>query len=191
MRKTEVVKLLKFLNSYYNAKFEYPRSSETDNKMLQETWLLFLKEYDYSLVRTAIKKIVINNEWPPTPGEIIKEIESIKLPKEARLTAGEAWSLVLDIIGKYGTSYNIKKAVDSLPVKVLEAARCVGGLQAIGKSSESDTYLMNSFLKAYKELDIRENKNNLLPGSVRKEVQLLSDHFTNQSQSLLEDKGEK
>lgn len=190
MRKTEVVKLLKFLNSYYNSKFEYPRSEEADNKILQETWLLFLEEYDYPLVRTAVKKIVLNNDWPPTPGEIIKEIETIKLPAEDKLSAGEAWSLVLDVIGKYGTSYNYKKAVDFLPPKVLEAAKCVGGLQAIGRSSENDTYLMNAFLQAYKNINVREREEKLLPGSVRQEVKLLADHFKNKRQVLLEDKGE-
>jgi len=189
MRKQDTLKLLKYINFYYGRKLDIPVEEEL-LEMLIQTWHDFLGGYEYEMVKTAVKKLMINSEWPPTPGDIIKEIETIKLPKEAKLTAGEAWSLVLDIIGKYGTSVNIKKAVDSLPFKVLEAARCVGGLQAIGRSSEDDTYLMDAFLQAYKNINLREREDKLLPGSVRQEVKMLADRFKNKEQALLEDKGE-
>ena len=62
MKKSEMVKLLKFLNSYYQQKFDYPKENKQDTKMMIETWYMFLGEYDYKMVRTAIKKLVVNKK---------------------------------------------------------------------------------------------------------------------------------
>ena len=188
MTKTEVVRLLKFLNSYYQSKFQYPKDSKADNKLLQETWFMFLKEYDYRLIRVIVKKLVINSEWPPTPGEIIKEVEHLKASKEDKLSPGEAWELVLDIIGKYGTGDFIGQARDALPSKVLVTVGHVGGLNAIGKSDVGDTYLMNKFMKIYENIQAEEKTNKYLPGSVREEVEKLTDHYSNNKPALLEGK---
>ena len=102
MKKQEMVKLLKFLNSYYQKKFEYPKETKEDTKMLIETWYMFLGDYDYNLIRTAIKKMVVEKEWPPTPGELVKQIEKLKMSKEEKLSGSEAWSRLQEAINKYG-----------------------------------------------------------------------------------------
>lgn len=175
MKKSELVKLLKFLNSYYQEKFKYPKADKSDNKMLQETWYMFLKDYDYNLVRTATKKLVIKKEWPPTPGEIVKEMEKLMLDSNDRLTAGEAWNKVLEAIRKYGTQYNRDKVKEMLPELVMEAVKGVGGLQAIGMSNMNETYMMSQFKRSYNSLKEREDDQRLLPNSLKKDIQRLSD----------------
>ena len=49
--------------------------------------------------------------------------------KEDRLTAGEAWEMVLKAIRKYGVLYGTKEAEASLPRKVLKAVNAIGGLK--------------------------------------------------------------
>ncbi len=188
MTRAEVVKLLKFLNSYYQSKFQYPKDSKAENKLLQDTWFMFLKEYDHRLTSAIVKKLVINSEWPPTPGEIIKEAEHLKDLKENKLTPGKAWELVLDVIGKYGTGDFIGQARDALPSKVLVAVGHVGGLNAIGKSDVANTYLMDKFMKIYENIQVEEKSNRYLPGSVREEVEKLTDHYSNNKPALLEGK---
>ncbi|MDI3548158.1 MAG: hypothetical protein PWR10_1810 [Halanaerobiales bacterium] len=177
MKKTELVKILKFLNSYYQNRFEYPKETKEDTRMLQETWYMFLQEYDYQLVQVALKKLVIEKEWPPTPGEIIKEIENIRTPESEKLTAGEAWSMVLEAIQRYGTAYGTEKAMNSLPPKVRRAVECVGGLRVIGMSNAEETYMMNQFCKVYNELSDKYDRQARLPESVRRETAKLAEKF--------------
>jgi len=183
MKKTELIKLLKFLNSYYQQKFEYPKSDKTENIMLQETWMMFLGEYDYNLVKTAVKKIVVNKEWPPTPGEIVKEIEQLKMSDEDKLIAGEAWERVIEAIRRHGYLYNPQKVREALPNKALRAAEVVG-LNLISHKG-GDSYIMNTYLKVYNNLEDKNRKYEMLPKSMRKEVKQLSDKFKDKRNTML------
>ena len=189
MKKAELVKLLKFLNSYYQQKFEYPKADKTENKMLQETWMMFLGEYDYNLIRTAVKKVVVNKEWPPTPGEIVKEIEQLTRSDEDKLTAGEAWERVTEAIRKHSYLYNPEKVKESLPDKALRAAEVVG-LNLIARKG-GDSYIMNSYMKVYNNLEDKNREYEMLPNSMKEEVKQLSDRFKGKPNlELIENKEE-
>lgn len=178
MKKSELVKLLKFLNSYYQQKFEYPKSDKADTKMLQETWFMFLGEYDYNIVRTATKKLVANKEWPPTPGELVKEIENLQKSAEDKLTAGEAWEQVVEAIGRYGYFHNPGKVKEAIPDKALRAAEVVG-LDLIARQG-GESFVMNSYMKVYRNLADKREKVETLPGAVREEVRQLEEKCTMQ-----------
>src|SRR6056297_770616 len=173
MKKAELIKLLKFLNSYYQQKFEFPKNDKSENKILQETWMMFLGEYNYYLIRTAVKKIVVSKEWPPTPGEILQELKKLTRPDEDKLTAGEAWELVIQAIRRHSYLYNPQKVKNSLPEKSLRAAEVVG-LDLIAQKG-GDSYVMNTYLKVYKNLEEKNREYEMLSSSMRAEVKQVFD----------------
>lgn len=180
MKNSELVKVLTFISNCYPNKFEYPKQNDTDTEMLEQTWLIFLKDYDYQLVTTALKKLIINKpEWPPTVGELVQAIEDIKTPVSDKLTGGEAWRMVIEAIRKYGVVYGTKEAMSSLPERVQKAVECVGGLRVIGMSDENDTYLMSQFIRIYNELTEKEIKQEKLPKSVREDIEKLTQKVNN------------
>lgn len=69
MEKTEIRKILKFINSIY------PKSSlnSNDNDTV-ETWSEMLEEYSYDDVRNAVKVHAKSNPFVPTIAEIISKI---------------------------------------------------------------------------------------------------------------------
>jgi hypothetical protein len=170
MTKTEVIKLLTYLNHCYPGKFKFPKTDKRENKVLIQIWYGFLKLYDSNTVSAVLKKlIIISGHWPPTVGEIVKEIETLKLPAEEKITAGEAWSLVLRAVRTYGY-YNARLAMRSLPAKVRETVEHFGGFAAICHSKENDNYVRSHFLKLYQEVN-RENEELMyLPDTIRDEL---------------------
>ena len=187
MKKTELIKLLKFLNNYYQKKFEYPKSNTEETKMLQETWMMFLGEYDYKLVTTATKKIVTEKEWPPTPGEIMKEIEKLQMSEEEKLTGAEAWGQLVQAIQKYGR-YNQKEMLDSLPERVANTARIVG-LEVIYMNN--DSFIQNRYINTYNQIQERDFDREMLPGNIKSDVDRIEkDKFEQLSNKMRQIEGD-
>lgn len=167
-----MVKILKFLNNYYQNKFEFPKESDMDTEQVTETWYLFLGEYDYEVVSASLKKLVVNQaKWPPTPGEVIQEIEkNINESNPNQITGPEAWNLLIKAIRKHSWFYNPDKVVEELPETVLKAAQ-VTGFDVVAKATDGDTYIMNRFIKTFEQIQQHENERKMLPGSIRRDVE--------------------
>lgn len=186
----DLVMVLTIISNSYPNKFNYPKGNEEDDELFEATWLKFLEDYPVKVVTTALRKLTVNQPtWPPTVGELVREIENIKTPAESKLTAGEAWEMVLDSIRRYGTVYNAKQAMDSLPKKVQKAVTCVGGIRVIGMSSEEDTFMMNRFMQVYDQLNDKYQKHEMLPRKIREDVEKLAAKFTGNALKL--ESGEK
>ncbi|MCC3146063.1 hypothetical protein LJ207_12150, partial [Halanaerobium sp. Z-7514] len=79
MTKNNIIELLSYLSSCYSNRLKFPKSDKRENQMMVEVWHDFLKYYDQELINLAVKKLVINNsKWPPSVGEIIKEVKNIQ-----------------------------------------------------------------------------------------------------------------
>ena len=176
MTKAETLKLLKYMNSYYGKRFEIPDTTK-NLEMLINTWYDFLSEYSLQETIITAKKLMVNQKWPPTPGEIINEIERLKTPEIEQLPAGAAWKMVLKSIEEYSYFYNPEKVKSSLPDKALKAAEAVG-LSLIAREGAGNSYLYNHFEKIYNNLCDRENSNKL-PPSLRRETDRLVEKYTN------------
>jgi hypothetical protein len=167
MKKDEIVKLLNYLNTYYNKRFELP-DNKGKMKMMVETWSDFLGEYQSGQVKTATKKLVTEKEWPPTPGEIMKEIEELKMSEEDKLTGPEAWEALCHAIQRHGR-YHEQELLDSLPERVARAAQ-VTGMETIYMQG-GDSFIQNRFIKTYEQLQERDFERQMLPGSARKDIE--------------------
>jgi len=172
MKKSEMVKILKFLNNYYQNKFKFPKESDMDTKQIIETWYIFLGEYDYEVVSASLKKLVVNQaKWPPTPGEVIQEIDqNLNENNSNRVSGPEAWNMLLKAIRKHSWFYNPSKVREELPESVVKAAE-VTGFGLVANSSEGDSFVMNRFIKTYEQIRQHENEREMLPGGIRKNIE--------------------
>lgn len=175
MKKSEVIKILSYLNNCYSNRFKFPKENDDQaDEMMIKVWHDLLKHYQYQLVVAAVKKLIINQpKWPPTPGEIVQEVEMLKLPDEAKITAGEAWFLAIEAVRKHGY-YNSKEGMDSLPDSVREAVRNFGGFAALCHS-EDNNYVKDRFIKIYQEIDLRNKETLYLPEPFKKKLLLISE----------------
>ena len=170
LNKKDIIKLLTYLNHCYPGKFNFPKKSKRENEMLIEVWYDLLKQYDNKKMSCVIKKIVVNNgHWPPSVGEIVKEIEKINTPTSDKITAGAAWMLVLNAVRKFGY-YNAKEGMDSLPKKVRETVEHFGGFTAICHSEANNNYVRSHFMKLYQEVNRYNEEYMYLPISVKNEL---------------------
>lgn len=177
MEKSECIKILSYLNNCYNNRFKFPKPNDKDGtktKLMVEVWFDLLQYYEYQLVVAAVKKLIINRpQWPPTPGEIIKEAESLKLPDQDKITAGEAWYLALEAVHKYGY-YNPKEGMESLPPAVREAVRNFGGFAALCHSQDNN-FVKNQFIKLFEEVELKRKDTSYLPKPFKKKLLLISE----------------
>lgn len=170
MNKKEIIKLLTYLNHCYPGKFNFPKKVKRENQMLIEVWYDLLKNYQYKKLSSVVKKVVVNNgHWPPSVGEIVKEVEKLSIPAVDKITAGEAWMLVLNAVRKYGY-YNSAQAMESLPKKVRETIEHFGGFEAICHSEANNNYVRSHFIKLYKEVNRHNEEYMYLPSTVRNEL---------------------
>lgn len=177
MSRTELVKVLTFISNSYPGKFKYPLDSKEETKFFTETWFSFLQDYDYQLVRTAVKKIIVNKAtWPPAVGELVREIEELIAPDEAKISAGEAWQLALAAVRNYGY-YRAGEAMTSLPPLVQKAVQCFGGFEAVCHSEVNNSFARQNFIKIYQELANSKQKEELLPPSLRDETKAIAEKF--------------
>jgi len=173
MQKSECIKILSYLNNCYNNRFKFPKpNDDPGTQMMIEVWYDLLKYYKYQLVAAAVKKLIINQaQWPPTPGEIVKEIENLKTPESAKISGGEAWYLALKAVRKYGY-YNSRQGMESLPPAVREAVRNFGGFAALCRSQET-SYVKNQFIKIYQEVNFKRKDTAYLPRPFKEKLLLI------------------
>lgn len=171
MTEKELIKVLKFISDAYPKKFEFPKDTEAASKHLIATWKVFLEEYSYELTMTVIKKFAINNpDWPPTAGQAVQAIQKARLLEEDEITGPEAWNMIISAISRYSVFYHPDKVLENVPERVAKTAQVVG-LQAIAKSDESNTFMMNRFIKTYEQFKQVDMERKMLPGSIREDYE--------------------
>ena len=97
----------------------------------------------------------------------------LKLPDEAKITAGEAWYLALKAVRKYGY-YNSNEGMASLPESVREAVRNFGGFASLCHSKDNE-YVKNRFLKIYQEVNSKRKDSAYLPRPFKEKLLLISE----------------
>ncbi|MGM0438758.1 MAG: replicative helicase loader/inhibitor [Bacillota bacterium] len=171
MTRQNLIKVLTFLSNSYHGKFKFPKKNKKENELLVESWYTYLQEYDYNLVKTSVKKAVVYHaEWPPTIGELIKEIQELKNSNKKTISPEKAWKIAKEAVRKYGF-YDAKRAKKSTPPLVWKAINLIGGYSYLCHSKEHDTYLRSQFIKTYSSLIEEEKPERLLPSAVKEEIE--------------------
>ena len=102
----------------------YPRFEITNDKDKLSLWHeLIGKDTEEVVFMLAIKKYIINNEFPPTIAGIKKEVSNILTSGDPDTT--EAWSEVQKSIRRYGM-YRETEALESLSEETRNVVKAIG-----------------------------------------------------------------
>jgi hypothetical protein len=164
MTKGEVAKLLVVLAA------SYPKFEVDDVKV--QVWHEMLGDLDYAVASMAVKKIIMQNTFPPAIAEVRKAAIEISSPRG--LTAAEAWGEVIRAIRDYGY-YREKEAMTSMSPITAQVVRYLGWREIC--LSEEPEILRAHFLKMYDQVAAREQEKQLLSPTMQTEIKKLAKKY--------------
>ena len=161
MTKAEIAKILAVLAA------AYPKFEVDDLKV--QVWYEMLGDLDYATANMAVKKLILENTFPPSIAEVRKAAAEIMNPDV--MTAAEAWGEVERAVRTYG-SYQETEALASLPPRVAKVVRLIGWREIC--LNEEPGVVRGQFLKMYQQVQERDRREMLLPADLRQEIQMLA-----------------
>jgi len=161
MTKGEVAKLLAVLAA------SYPKFEVDDLKV--QVWHEMLGDLDYATANMAVKKLILENTFPPSIAEV--RIAAAEIMNPDVMTAAEAWGEVERAVRTYG-SYQETEALASLPPRVAKVVRLIGWREIC--LNEEPGVVRGQFLKMYQQVQERDRREMLLPADLRQEIQRLA-----------------
>ena len=161
MTKGEVAKLLAVLAA------SYPKFEVDDLKV--HVWHEMLGDLDYSIASMAIKKLIMQNTFPPAIAEVRKAALEIMRPE---VTGSEAWGEVIRAMRNYGY-YREEEALASMSPTTARVVRYMGWRE-ICLSEEPPGVLRGQFLKMYEQVAGLEQQQRLLPSDLQDEIKQLA-----------------
>jgi len=181
MNRSELVKVLSFISGSYLSKFKYPSEDRTADSNTEESWMIFLKDHEYKIIMAVLKDYIPNNpEWPPTVGQIMNYYKELQKPKDAHITAEEAWDNLLNIIRTRYSKYKARQIEEGLPDRTKRAVRSLGGMDVIAYSKQDDPFPRKNFIESYNAISnkIEHGAGHGLIESIKDEVKQLGDTLT-------------
>lgn len=94
---TDIIAAIKVIYPYY--------AKDTDIKLLANTWNGLLKPYDDKAVEVAMFKCLQTCKQPPTPADVIEQIQS--MTKALDMSDEQLWATYIKALRE--TSYNMKR----------------------------------------------------------------------------------
>ncbi len=162
MTKGEVAKLLAVLAA------SYPKFEVDDLKV--HVWHEMLRDLDYSIASMAIKKLIMQNTFPPAIAEVRKAAAVLTDPEQ--VTGSEAWGEVIRAMRNYGY-YREEEALASMSPTTARVVRYMGWRE-ICLSEEPPGVLRGQFLKMYEQVAGLEQQQRLLPPDLQDEIKQLA-----------------
>jgi len=161
MTKAEIAKILAVLAA------SYPKFEVDDLKV--QVWHEMLGDLDYVTANMAVKKLILENAFPPSIAEVRKAAAEIMNPDV--MTAAEAWGEVERAVRTYG-SYQEIEALASLSPRTAKVVRQIGWREIC--LNEEPGVVRGQFLKMYQQVQERDRREMLLPANLRQEIQRLA-----------------
>jgi hypothetical protein len=164
MNKSETAKIIGIIQS------AYPRFAFGDMELTISLWQEMFADVPLQVVIPALKKLIIESQFPPTIHDLYKRVAEVTNPEQ--LTASEAYGEVTKAIQKYGM-YRVVEALDNLsPLtrKVVEQM----DFKRICTSDEPDV-VRGQFLKMYESERKREEQNRLIPQRMKEQIAQLGE----------------
>jgi hypothetical protein len=161
MTKAEVATILTVLAAVY------PKFEVDDLKV--HVWHEMLGDLDYDTANMAVKKLILENTFPPSIAEVRKAAMEILNPDV--MTAAEAWGEVERAVRTYGY-YRETEALESMSPSVAKVVKYIGWQNIC--LNEEPGVVRGQFLKMYAQVAEREQKELLLPAGLRNDIQRLA-----------------
>ena len=98
MTAQEILKLIFVVKAAYPRPFERYTKADYDN--MQVAWGMALEDFSYAEASRGLKSFLKGDSkgFPPSPGQIVNEIQKMKFNPKTEMTAAEAWELVYKAI---------------------------------------------------------------------------------------------
>lgn len=157
MKKHEIAQLLTVIAAAYP---KFPQINDT----MVNIWAEMFKDIDYKVANIAVKKIILENTFPPSIAELRQAIVDITTPKEEKLDAGQAWGQVTKAIKNYGL-YRPDEAFASMSPMTQKTVENIGW-QNICMSENLDV-LRGQFRMMYETMETREKQDKLIPADMK------------------------
>ena len=164
MTRAETAKILAVLAA------SYPKFEVDDIKV--QVWHEMLGDLGYSVVNIAIKKLIMQNTFPPAIAEVRRATAELMNPD--RVTKPEAWGEVIRAIRNYGY-YREKEAMASMSPITAQVVRYLGWREIC--LSEEPEILRAHFLKMYDQVAAREQKKQLLSPTMQTEIKKIAKKY--------------
>ena len=161
MTRAETAKILAVLAA------SYPKFEVDDLKV--QVWHEMLGDLDYATANMAVKKLILENTFPPSIAEVRKAAMEILNPDV--MTAAEAWGEVERAVRTYGY-YQETKAMASLSPRTAKVVRQIGWREIC--LNEEAGVVRGQFLKMYQQVQERDRREMQLPAGLRNEIQRLA-----------------
>lgn len=165
MLKSDLLKIMTALSEVY-PKFGV-------NEMKTSIFYDLLKDLEYPVVQTAVKKHMLLSEFPPTIAELRKLAVEIMNPS-LQITAADAWGEVTKAIRYFGW-YRGEEAMASMSEGTRKISQYIGW-QNICEAENIDV-LRGQFFKMYGQVEVREKTQALLPEKLRNDIKALTDYI--------------
>lgn len=170
MNKQETAQIITLLAGNYNKIAEKTKEQKI---MMMNTWHECLNDLDYDLVLQAVKKTIIESEYPPTIHEVRKNAIEIIKPSTQR-TAIEAWNEAYRLIcnGLYLTEEQFSYVSP-------EVKKFFGNVRQVKELAQADIDTVNTvtkgqFLKQYDIIVAREKEQKMLPEQMKQYINQIS-----------------
>lgn len=131
-----------------------------------EFWYEMLSDIDYKILKTAVKKYIVESTFPPTIADLRKS--TVNTLEPARLSADEAWGQVTKAIHQFGY-YNQDDALGSMDHEVALLVKRFGWQELC--VSENQMADRAHFIKLWQIQQEKEFKNKLIPFHVKKQIE--------------------
>lgn len=175
--KAETAKLLTIIAAMY-PKFEI-------NNMKIELWFDMIGDLSFQVAQTAVKKVMLTSEFPPTVAQVRKAAADITTSKDGILDAGKAWGEVQRAISKYGWAQP-EKAFESMSPITRKVAKQISWKEIC--CCEELGVIRGQFMKMFETTKTRTEQERLLPAAFKDQIELIASKF---DMKQLEDKKEE
>lgn len=163
MNKQETTQIITLLAGNYES---IANKSQIQRQMMLNTWYECLNDLDYNLVLQAVKKTIIESEYPPTIHEVRKNAIEIAKPTTNK-TSIEAWNEAYSMIcnGLYMTEEQFEMASP-------EVKKFFSNVRQVKELAQTDLEVVNTvtkgqFLKQYEIIIERQKQDKLLPDKMK------------------------
>lgn len=154
MNRAETVQLLAFITAFY------PDWKLTEATI--EAWHEMLRDLEFEVAKTAVKRVISRKRYLPTVAEIREEAASLLRPE--LMSGEEAWALVADAVREFGY-YREMDARERMPALVERVVRAIGWDEIC--LSEEPGVVRAHFIRLYEALARREREDITLPADVK------------------------
>lgn len=147
----------------------FPSMQERDMGPTAMLWHQMLKDIPYEIAKKALLKVLTTAKYFPTVSEILEVVADITNPEAD--TAAKAWGEVEKAIGHYGHRREAE-ALESMSPRTAKVVKYMGW-RDICLSTELGV-ARGQFLKMYQQVAEREQKERVLPESLKADIKRLN-----------------